>query len=93
MHNDCEVVVLTFHKHGSGDTVSFYGTEGAGVSFIGNKEDIPTSPGGEIVLKLFRKFMEGIVEVIFNIYSLKAAASDYQFTCAVFSRYTLLLNI
>jgi hypothetical protein len=65
-HNNCEVVILMFHKHGSGDTVSFYGTEGAGVTFIGNKEDIPTSPGGDIILKIFRKFMEGVVEVLLN---------------------------
>lgn len=47
------------HKHGSGDTVTFYGTEGPGVAFIGNKGNQETSEGGAMALKLFRKFMEG----------------------------------
>ena len=48
------------HKHVSGDTLTIYGTEGAGVSFIGNKSNVETSESGQMVLKLFRKFMEGL---------------------------------
>ena len=54
------MAVILAHKYASGDTVSFYGTEGAGVSFIGNKNDIQTSEAGQLVLKLFRKSVEGI---------------------------------
>lgn len=50
---------MMHHKHGNGDTLTFYGTEGAGVSFIGNKADIKASEGGKMALMLFRKFMEG----------------------------------
>lgn len=53
-------VLLIHHKYASGDTLSFYGTEGAGVSFIGNKNDKQTSEAGQLVLKLFRKSVEGI---------------------------------
>jgi disulfide oxidoreductase YuzD len=51
------------HKHGSGDTLTFYGTEGAGVSFIGNKSTIETSESGQVALNLFRKFVEGKYKV------------------------------
>ena len=47
------------HKYASGQTITFYGTEGEGVSFIGNKSDINTSDGGAMALKLFQKFIEG----------------------------------
>ena len=47
-----------YHKHGSGDTVTFYGTQGPGVAFIGNKKDKKSSQHGEMALQLFRKFME-----------------------------------
>lgn len=60
MHHGCDVVLLIHHKYASGDTLSFYGTEGAGVSFIGNKNDKQTSEAGQLVLKLFRKSVEGI---------------------------------
>lgn len=52
------------HKHGSGDTVTYYGTEGAGVSFIGNKSTIETSEGGRVALNLFKKFIEGKCEIV-----------------------------
>lgn len=55
----CDVVILMHHKHGLGETLTFYGTEGAGVSFIGNKMDVKTSEGGEMALTLFKKFMQG----------------------------------
>ncbi|XP_028418018.1 uncharacterized protein LOC114542746 [Dendronephthya gigantea] len=58
IHNNCDIVILMHHKHGSGDTLTFYGTEGAGVSFIGNKSTIETSEGGRVALNLFRKFIE-----------------------------------
>lgn len=35
-----------------------YGTEGAGVSLIGNKMDVKRL-GGEMALMLFKKFMKG----------------------------------
>lgn len=59
-NHDCHVVIMMCHKYASGETVTFYGTEGEGVSFIGNKSDIKTSDGGAMAVKLFRKFMEGI---------------------------------
>lgn len=59
MHHSCNIVIMMHHKHGNGDTLTFYGTEGAGVSFIGNKADIKASEGGKMALMLFRKFMEG----------------------------------
>lgn len=48
------------HKHGSGNTVTFYGTEGLGLKFIGDntKDNIGTEPG-ETSLTLFWKFMAG----------------------------------
>lgn len=52
-----------YHNHGSGDTLTYYGTEGAGVSFIGNKSTIETSESGRVALNLFRKFVEGKYEV------------------------------
>ena len=52
---------MMHHKYASGDTVSLYGTDGAGVSFIGNKMDTQTSEAGQMALKLFRKSMEGIL--------------------------------
>ena len=55
----CDVVILMHHKHGLGETVTCYGTEGAGVSFIGNKMDVKRSDGGEMALMLFKKFMQG----------------------------------
>lgn len=55
----CDVVILMHHKHGLGETVTCYGTEGAGVSFIGNKMDVKRSEGGEMALMLFKKFMQG----------------------------------
>ncbi|XP_067020837.1 uncharacterized protein [Acropora muricata] len=58
LHHGCDVVLLIHHKYASGDTLSFYGTEGAGVSFIGNKNDKQTSEAGQLVLKLFRKSVE-----------------------------------
>ena len=36
-----------------------YGTEGAGVSFIGNKMDVKRLEGGEMALMLFKKLMKG----------------------------------
>ena len=30
VQHDCDVVILMHHRHGSGDTVTFYGTEGPG---------------------------------------------------------------
>lgn len=54
----CDVVILMHHKHGLGETVTCYGTEGAGVSFIGNKMDVKRSEGGEMALMLFKKFMQ-----------------------------------
>ena len=59
-HCNCDVVVFMHHRHGAGDTLTFYGTEGAGVSFVGNKDTIPTSECGQLALNLFRKFMEGM---------------------------------
>ena len=59
MHHSCDIIIMMHHKHGNGDTLTFYGTEGAGVSFIGNKADIKASEGGKMALMLFRKFMEG----------------------------------
>ena len=59
-HCNCDVVVFMYHKHGAGDTLTFYGTEGAGVSFVGNKETIQASECGQLTLNLFRKFVEGI---------------------------------
>ena len=59
--HDCDVVIFMHHKHGLGDTVTWYGTEGAGVSFAGNKNDIKTSEGGDMALRLFKKFMEGTI--------------------------------
>ena len=50
------------HKYVSGETVTFYGTEGEGVSFIGYKSDVKTSDGGAMAVRLFRKFMEGIIK-------------------------------
>lgn len=50
---------MIYHKHGSSDTVTFYGTQGPGVAFIGNKKDKKSSQHGEMALKLFHKFMEG----------------------------------
>lgn len=50
---------MIYHKHGSGDTVTFYGTQGPGVAFIGSKKDKKSPQHGEMALKLFRKFMEG----------------------------------
>jgi hypothetical protein len=52
------------HKHDSGDTLTYYGTEGAGVSFIGNKSTIETSESGRVALNLFRKFIEGKYEIL-----------------------------
>ena len=57
-NHNCEVVMI-YHKHGSSDTVTFYGTQGPGVAFIGNKKDKKSSQHGEMALKLFCKFMEG----------------------------------
>lgn len=59
-NHDCHVVIMMCHKYASGETVTFYGTEG-GVSFIGNKSDVKTSDGGAMAVKLFRKFIEGII--------------------------------
>lgn len=56
-NHNCEVVI--YHKHGSSDTVTFYGTQGPGVAFIGNKKDKKSSQHGEMALKLFCNFMEG----------------------------------
>lgn len=55
----CDVVILMHHKHGLREMVTCYGTEGAGVSFIGNKMDVKRSQGGEMALMLFQKFMQG----------------------------------
>ena len=55
---------MMHHKHGSGDTVTFYGTEGPGVAFIGNKGDKNSSEAGQMALKLFRKFMEGNMNTV-----------------------------
>ena len=49
---------MIYHKHGSSDTVTFYGTQEPGVTFIWNKKD-KSSQHGEMALKLFREFMEG----------------------------------
>ena len=48
MHHSCDVVIMMHHKHGNGDTMTFYGTEGAGISFIGNKADIKASEGAKM---------------------------------------------
>ena len=60
-NHNCDVVIMIHRKHGNGDTVMFYGTEGGGVSFIGNKSDMKTSEGGEVAVKLFQKFVQGEV--------------------------------
>lgn len=52
-----------YHKHGNGDTLTCYGTEGAGVSFIGNKSTVEASESGRVARNLFRKFIEGTVHV------------------------------
>ena len=57
--HSCDVVILMHHRHGLGDTVTCYGTQGAGVSFIGNKTDVKRSDGGQLALLLFKKFLEG----------------------------------
>ena len=49
---------MIYHKHGSSDTVTFYGTQEPGVAFICNKKD-KSSQHREMALKLFREFMEG----------------------------------
>ena len=65
--HDCNVVIFMQHKHGLGETITYYGTQGAGVAFIGNKADKKMSESGQMALRLFRKFMDG------KIYSLKAS--------------------
>lgn len=57
--HSCDVVILMHQKHDLGDTVTCYGTQGAGVSFIGNKIDVKRSEGGEMALMLFKRFMQG----------------------------------
>ena len=53
-NHNCDVVIMIHRKHGNG-------TEGGGVSFIGNKSDMKTSEGGEVAVKLFQKFVQGEV--------------------------------
>lgn len=59
MHHSCGGIIIVHHKYGNNDTSTFHGTEGAGVSFIGNKADVKASEGGIMALMLLRKFMAG----------------------------------
>lgn len=46
------------NRHGDGNTITVYGTAGAGVAFIGNKSNKKISEGGDVALMLFKKFLK-----------------------------------
>lgn len=58
MKHNCDVVIMMRNRHGDGHTVTVYGTAGAGVAFIGNRNDVKISEGGDVALQLFMKFMK-----------------------------------
>ncbi|XP_020892778.1 uncharacterized protein LOC110232032 [Exaiptasia diaphana] len=61
MHHNADIVILMHSRHGRGNTVTCFGTEGAGVAFIGNKQNVKQSGEGHMVEKLFTKFMQGLI--------------------------------
>lgn len=48
-NHDCDVVFMMCHKHTSGQTITFYDTEG-GVPFIGDKRHITASDGAVVLI-------------------------------------------
>ena len=57
-HHNCDVVIFMYHKHGSGRTVSCYGTNGAGQEFISQDG---SSESGKLAIDCFWKFVGGTV--------------------------------
>ena len=72
MKHDCDVVIMMQNRHGDGNTITVYGTAGAGVAFIGNKSNKKISEGGDVALMLFRKFLKGAVNQYFSIDNIEA---------------------
>ena len=72
MKHNCDVVIMMRNRHGDGHTVTVYGTAGAGVAFIGNRNDVKISEGGDVALQLFMKFMKGALNQHFSIDNIEA---------------------
>ena len=72
MKHDCDVVIMMQNRHGDGNTITVYGTAGAGVAFIGNKSNKKISEGGDVALMLFKKFLKGAVNQYFSIDNIEA---------------------
>ena len=68
MKHGCDVVIMIRNKHGDGDTINVYGTEGAGVAFLGNKASRKASEGGELCIQMYKRFLRGTYKDILSQY-------------------------